>query len=123
MASTRQNEMESCKRARPGPLHLNVRLRFEELERRRLLASVASFSGSSEGVILSDTQAGAVAAANTLVTPGSFGGQAAAFLTSPELESLVNFQFSVVPPKVQFLGDTLLPAVTARASWTWPTTT
>ncbi|MEN6450965.1 MAG: FG-GAP-like repeat-containing protein [Thermoguttaceae bacterium] len=41
--------------------------------------------------IVCDSRADAVAAANALVTPTGFGGQAAAFLTSAELQSLVNF--------------------------------
>ncbi len=44
--------------------------------------------------IVSTTRAGAIAAANTLVTPSGFGGQAAAFLTSGELASLADFAFS-----------------------------
>jgi hypothetical protein len=47
--------------------------------------------------ILAATRAGAVAAANALVTSGSFGGQAAAFLTQTELDSLVNFIFNRPP--------------------------
>jgi len=45
--------------------------------------------------IVSESRAAAEAAAGALVTTGSFGGQAAAFLTSDEAASLANFQFSV----------------------------
>ena len=41
--------------------------------------------------ILGTTQAAAVAAANTLLTASGFGGQAAAFLTPAEIQSLANF--------------------------------
>jgi uncharacterized delta-60 repeat protein len=41
--------------------------------------------------ILGNTRAEAIAAANALVTTNGFGGQAAAFLTQTELDSLVNF--------------------------------
>jgi hypothetical protein len=44
--------------------------------------------------ILHDTRAGAIAAANALVTPGGFAGQAAAFLDAGELASLANFAFT-----------------------------
>ena len=47
--------------------------------------------------IVSPTRAGAIAAANALVTSNGFGGQAAAFLSQAELESLLNFS---VPPHV-----------------------
>ena len=43
--------------------------------------------------IVSPTQAGAIAAANALVTPGGFGGQAGAFLDATPLSSLANFLF------------------------------
>ena len=58
--------------------------------------------------IVSATQAGAIAAANALVTPTTFGGQAAAFLTDAELESLGNF-VEWIPPSVVSLS----PAVNA----------
>ena len=46
--------------------------------------------------IVSPTQAGAIAAANALVTPGGFGGQAGAFLDATPLSSLANFLFPPV---------------------------
>ena len=49
--------------------------------------------------IVNATQAGAIAAANALVTPTTFGGQAAAFLTDAELQSLANF-VEWTPPSV-----------------------
>ena len=50
----------------------------------------------AEFTILSQTRAGAIAAANALVTSNGFGGQAAAFLTSDELVSMANFQFNAM---------------------------
>ncbi len=49
--------------------------------------------------VLSEHRADAIAAANALVTPSGFGGQAAAFLTPGELESVANFSFEL-PPSV-----------------------
>ena len=54
--------------------------------------------------IVATTQAAAVAAANALVVNGGFGGQAAAFLSQAELQSLANFAVSAVPA-----GPTLAP--------------
>ncbi len=48
----------------------------------------------SHFTILANTRSEAVAAANVLVTPNGFGGEAAAFLTADELNSLANFQFA-----------------------------
>ena len=50
--------------------------------------------------VLNDTRAGAIAAANTLVGAGGFGGQAAAFLTPLEAGSIVNFRYDLTPPVV-----------------------
>ncbi len=47
--------------------------------------------------ILADARTDAEAAAATLVTATGFGGQAAAFLTAAELESLANFDFPSAP--------------------------
>ena len=47
--------------------------------------------------ILANTRSEAIAAANSLVTPTGFGGQAAAFLTGTELDSLTNFSFNQAP--------------------------
>ena len=44
--------------------------------------------------IVSTTRAGAIAAASALVTPDGFGGQAAAFLSEAETDSLANFGLS-----------------------------
>jgi phosphoribosylcarboxyaminoimidazole (NCAIR) mutase len=41
--------------------------------------------------IVASTRSAAVAAANALITPSGFGGQAAAFLTTNELQSIQNF--------------------------------
>jgi uncharacterized repeat protein (TIGR01451 family) len=46
--------------------------------------------------IVSPSQAGAIAAANALVTSSGFGGQAATFLSSTDLASLGNFLFPPV---------------------------
>ena len=46
--------------------------------------------------ILADTRAAAEAAAAALVTPGGFGGQAAAFLPQDELDSIANFAFDTI---------------------------
>jgi hypothetical protein len=43
--------------------------------------------------IVNTTRAGAIAAANALVSPAGFGGQAGAFLSSTEVASLANFLF------------------------------
>ncbi len=50
--------------------------------------------------IVSPTRAEAIAAANALVTPAGFGGQAAAFLSSADLAALGNFQFPPVAATV-----------------------
>ena len=47
--------------------------------------------------ILGTTEAAAVAAANALVTPAGFGGQASAFLDATELASLANFGWDTTP--------------------------
>ena len=47
--------------------------------------------------IVATTRAAAIASANNLVTPTGFGGQAAAFLGSSDLGSLVNFSFTMLP--------------------------
>jgi hypothetical protein len=47
--------------------------------------------------VLGTTRAEAIAAANALVTHNGFGGEAAAFLSQEELDSLVNFQFNTSP--------------------------
>ncbi|NLF68878.1 MAG: hypothetical protein GX575_07465, partial [Candidatus Anammoximicrobium sp.] len=47
--------------------------------------------------VLADTQAAAEVAAGTLVTADGFGGQAAAFLTQGELDSIQNFVFNRPP--------------------------
>jgi uncharacterized repeat protein (TIGR01451 family) len=44
--------------------------------------------------IVSPTPAAAIAAANALVTPGGFGGQAGAFLSAPQLFAIANFLFA-----------------------------
>ena len=44
--------------------------------------------------IVSTTPAAAIAAANALVTPGGFGGQAGAFLSTAQLSGLANFLFA-----------------------------
>ncbi len=44
--------------------------------------------------IVADTEAVAIAAAETLVSDNNFGGEAAAFLTTDELHSLLNFDFA-----------------------------
>jgi uncharacterized delta-60 repeat protein len=46
--------------------------------------------------VLGTTRAEAIAAANALVTPSGFGGEAAAFLTTEELASIANFQFGSI---------------------------
>jgi hypothetical protein len=50
--------------------------------------------------VLGTTRAEAIAAANVLVTSNGFGGEAAAFLTQDELNSLANFQFNMAPADV-----------------------
>lgn len=60
--------------------------------------------------IVATTQAAATAAANTLVTATGPGGQAAAFLTPSELDSLVNFDWQSV--------DTAPPTVTVNQAAT-----
>jgi len=56
--------------------------------------------------ILGNTRAEAEAAAAALVGDLGFGGQAAAFLTAPELASIANYYFSPVePPAVTTLDD------------------
>ncbi|MCA9085325.1 MAG: VCBS domain-containing protein, partial [Planctomycetaceae bacterium] len=50
--------------------------------------------------ILGDTRAEAEAAAATLVSTSGFGGEAAAFLTQAELDSLANFSFNTAPTAV-----------------------
>lgn len=47
--------------------------------------------------ILNETRAGAILAAEALVTPSGFGGEAAAFLTAAARDSLTNFQFNQPP--------------------------
>jgi hypothetical protein len=47
--------------------------------------------------VVAPTQTAAVAAANALVTPGGFGGQAAAYLSQSQLSSLLNFVFAQPP--------------------------
>ena len=51
--------------------------------------------------IVSSTPAGAIAAANTLVTPTAFGGHAADYLSSDRLGALANFSF-YTPSAVAF---------------------
>ena len=46
--------------------------------------------------IVSTTPAAAIAAANALVTPAGFGGQAGAFLSTAQLSALANFLFAPV---------------------------
>ncbi len=67
--------------------------------------------------VLGTTRTAAIAAANALVTPNGFGGQAAAFLTAGELESLANFDFNVAPTAIA-----LQNAVTALPEGTNTTT-
>ena len=50
--------------------------------------------------ILADTRAAAEAAAAAVVTTGGFGGEAAAFLSQSEIDSITNFQFDTVAPSV-----------------------
>ena len=60
--------------------------------------------------IVASTRAAAIAAANALVTPSGFGGQAGAFLTAQELQSLVNFvngnHAPVLTPAAPLMGTT-----------------
>jgi hypothetical protein len=49
----------------------------------------------AEFTILGTTRAAVTASAVALVTPDGFGGQAAAFLTTDELRSIVNFPFTL----------------------------
>ncbi len=56
--------------------------------------------------ILNTTRSGAIAAANALVTSSGFAGEAAAFLTSAELASLANFQFTETD--VEVIGGDLV---------------
>ena len=58
--------------------------------------------------ILGTTQAAAVAAANALVINGGFGGQAAAFLTQADVQSLANFAIGATPaaPSLALASDT-----------------
>src|SRR5205823_9670362 len=60
--------------------------------------------------VLAQHRADAIAAANALVTSSGFGGQAAAFLTPGELESVANFSFEQTAPTVTqvTVNDTLL---------------
>ncbi len=57
--------------------------------------------------ITATTRASAIAAANALVTPTGFGGEAAAFLTAGELVSLTNFQFNATPTVTTNTGSTV----------------
>ena len=50
--------------------------------------------------IVATTRAAAIASARALVTGTAFGGQAAAFLSSDELNSLANFAFATAPQVV-----------------------
>ncbi len=83
--------------------------------------------------IVSTTRAGAMAAANALVTPDGFGCQAAAFLSNVEINSLANFRAetttvltSSVNPSV--IGESLTFTATCSGQWSvvsgqWPTGT
>jgi hypothetical protein len=62
--------------------------------------------------ILSTTRAGAEAAANALVTSGGFDGQAAAFLTRAELDSLANY----TPPTADIVDVTPDPRTSPQSS-------
>jgi hypothetical protein len=57
--------------------------------------------------VLGTTRAEAIAAANALVAINGFGGEAAAFLTSEELASLLNFQFNTAPTNVSLSPNTV----------------
>ncbi len=72
-----------------GDLGDNIAWEYEITVPARETVRLAHFT------ILADTQAAAKAAAEVLVTPGGFGGQAAAFLNQDELDSLLNFQFEL----------------------------
>jgi autotransporter-associated beta strand protein len=72
-----------------GDLEDNIAWEYEITVPARETVRLAHFT------ILADTQAAAEAAAGVLVTPGGFGGQAAAFLNQDELDSLLNFQFEL----------------------------
>ncbi len=64
----------------------------------------------AEFTIVNNSEAGAIAAANTLVTRTGFGGQAAAFLTPADQDALANFQFADTTPPVITLPASLLAA-------------
>jgi autotransporter-associated beta strand protein len=51
----------------------------------------------AEFTVVAQHRADALAAANILVTPSAFGGEATAFLTPAEVGSLANFQFDTAP--------------------------
>ncbi len=72
--------------------------------------------------VLGTTRADAIASANALVTPTGFGGQAAAFLTAGELDSLTNFQFAPYIVDSSFLssGTVAASATTLTVTFSEP---
>ena len=77
--------------------------------------------------ILGITRAEAIAAANTLVASGGFGGQAAEFLSTAELQSLVNFSSVVNAAPVLAAAspswEPSRPTVRSRSPWRRSSTT
>lgn len=58
--------------------------------------------------VLGQHRADAIAAANALVTSSGFGGQAGAFLSPEELDTLANFEFDQTPPNLVLTDWVLL---------------
>jgi hypothetical protein len=71
--------------------------------------------------VLGTTRAEAIAAANALVTPSGFGGEAAAFLTTEGLASLANFEFNSAPTDLSLSPSSInenLPAQSTVGTFT-----